>query len=67
MGKILSSLKLAGLLLLIITYTACEDDVLLEDLENSSSGGSYGKLKMDNDSLEAPDSYLYDKENEEIY
>lgn len=67
MGKILFSLKLIGLLLLLITYTACEDDVLLEDMESSSSGGSYGKLKMDNDSLEAPDNYLYDKENEEIY
>ena len=67
MRKILFSLKLAGLLILLISYTSCEDDVLLEDMESSSSGGSYGKLKMDNDSIEAPDSYLYDKENEEIY
>lgn len=66
MKRFITGLKIIGLLLLLISVTSCEDDVLLEDMENSASGGSYGKLKMDNDTV-APDKYLYDKENEEIF
>ena len=55
-----------GILFLTTMYTSCEDDPILEDTSTGDDNGSYGKLRIDNDTNKSADSEKQE-ENHEVF
>jgi len=53
--------------LLLITIVGCEDDPLLEEMNQSSAGGSYGKMIFPGDSVMTDEKETLEKNNPAIF
>ncbi|MBL4755817.1 MAG: hypothetical protein JKY52_19765 [Flavobacteriales bacterium] len=53
--------------LLLITVVGCEDDPILEEMSQSTAGGSYGKMIFPGDSVKTDHEHTLEKNNPSIF